>query len=308
MALSMFKPDGAEKRALSLLDAAAPDASLRDIFKGCDDETWLWALTEGRARDARLTDRLPELPPEDFQKRFTGRSGKLAFDQAIKGINGFLTQARALGLNTDAPDLRVMDMGCGWGRLTQTLLRDFEPAQLTGADVMQEAVDHCERLAVPAELVHIPHFPPTQLAPESFDLIIAFSVFSHLAESAHLAWRDEIARLLRPGGVFVGTTRPRSFMVYAAHLREGSAPVPDHARGGAIAFMDSDNWLDRFDSGEFCFDSPHANANWPTAYYGEAAVPRAYVERAWSERFGAVRFQNDHEHGLFDQAMFAVRK
>ena len=85
MALSMFKPGGAEKRALSLLDAASPGASLRDVFKGCDDETWLWALTEGRERDARLTDRLPELPEERFQKQFTGRSGRAAFDQAIKG-------------------------------------------------------------------------------------------------------------------------------------------------------------------------------------------------------------------------------
>lgn len=308
MALSMFKPDGAEKRALSLLDAAAPDASLRDIFKGCDDETWLWALTEGRARDARLTDRLPELPPEDFQKQFTGRSGRLAFDQAIKGINGFLTQARALGLDTDARGLRVMDMGCGWGRLTQTLLRDFDPEQIVGGDVMPAAIQRCRDLGTPGELTVLEHFPPTSLGENSLDLIIAFSVFSHLAESAHLAWRDEIARVLRPGGVFVGTTRPRSFMVYVSKLREAAGPVPDHARGGAIAFMQSDDWLSRYERGEFCFDAPHLSPDWPGVYYGEAAVPRHYIETRWAECFAEVRFLDDHEHGLFDQAMFAVRK
>lgn len=307
MSLSIFKRDNAERRSAARLDAAAPGASLRSIFRGCDDETWLWALTEGRARDPRLKALLPDLPPEKFQMQFTGRSGRLAFEQALQGVNGFLGQARELGLDFDDPGVRVMDMGCGWGRLTQTLLRDFEPEQIIGADVMPDAIRTCQELRIPGELMLMDYFPPTGLADASVDLVIAFSVFSHLSESAHLVWRDELARILRPGGVFAGTTRPRSFMVYVTKLREQAEAVPDHARGGALSFQGSENWLEQYDRGEFCFDRPHPG-HWPGDYYGEAAVPRRFILERWAERFDKVTFLDDREHGLFDQAMFAARK
>jgi SAM-dependent methyltransferase len=40
---------------------------------------------------------------------------------------------------------------------------------------------------------------------ESFDVIYCISVFTHLSEPLHYQWVEEILRLLKPGGLFIGT-------------------------------------------------------------------------------------------------------
>lgn len=290
------------------LARAKPGDSLRDIFAGCTDEQWVWALTEGRQKHDRIRALLPSLPPDELQAQFTGRSHRLAFEQAAAAVSLFLSEARSLGLDTARPGFRLMDMGCGWGRITQTFLRDFEPDQIIGVDVMDKAIEACRSTGLPCEVRKIPHFPPLEFETGSFDLIVAFSVFSHLSEPAHLAWVRELSRLLRPGGVAAVTTRPRSFIKMAEHMRAHGAAVPAHARGAATSFVDTPAWLDRYDRGEFCFDAPHISPDWPGVYYGEAAAPEGFVLRTWAPFFEEVRFTSAAEHGRFDQSLITARK
>ena len=42
--------------------------------------------------------------------------------------------------------------------------------------------------------------PPLRFADGSFDIVYAYSVFSHLSERVQLRWVEEFARILRPGG------------------------------------------------------------------------------------------------------------
>lgn len=289
------------------LAAAPQDASLRGLFRGCADEDWLWALTEGRSADARLARLLPALPPEEFQKQFTGRSHRATFEQAINAVNLFLSEARAMGLDTARPGLEVVDVGCGWGRITQTLLRDFEPSQVLGCDVMDQPLELCRSTGLPCAVRKIPFLPPTDLPDASADLVVAYSVFSHLSEPAHMAWIGELARVLRPGGVLVVTTRPRAFIAYAESVRR-SGDVPPHARGTAASFVGVDAWNARYDRGEFCFDGANNGQLWPDDYYGEAVVPEGFARANWSRFFAQVRFTPAEKHGLFDQSVIAGRK
>ena len=80
---------------------------------------------------------------------------------------------------------RVLDFGCGWGRLTRFLARDVPPGRLYGCDPVGSILDVCrdERRARDAR--------PSDFVPERlpfdgpFDLAFAFSVFTHLSEPAH---------------------------------------------------------------------------------------------------------------------------
>jgi SAM-dependent methyltransferase len=47
---------------------------------------------------------------------------------------------------------------------------------------------------------------------EIFDLVYAFSVFTHLRESLQFHWIKELARMLRPGGLLLLTVHGRSYM------------------------------------------------------------------------------------------------
>jgi SAM-dependent methyltransferase len=53
--------------------------------------------------------------------------------------------------------------------------------------------------------------PPIAIKDCSFDVIYCISVFTHLSEARHYQWIDEISRLLKPGGLFVGTFRGEWF-------------------------------------------------------------------------------------------------
>jgi len=48
--------------------------------------------------------------------------------------------------------------------------------------------------------------PDNTLPPDRFDLIVGWSVFSHLSEYSATAWLDEMARILRPNGYCVFST------------------------------------------------------------------------------------------------------
>jgi 2-polyprenyl-3-methyl-5-hydroxy-6-metoxy-1,4-benzoquinol methylase len=61
---------------------------------------------------------------------------------------------------------------------------------------------------------------PSDYREGTFDMIYAYSVFSHLSEQCHLAWASEFARILKPGGTVCLTTQARNLKFAAITLRE----------------------------------------------------------------------------------------
>lgn len=101
---------------------------------------------------------------------------------------------------------RWLDFGCGYGRVCRFLVQDVQPDRVWVTDVLPEAV----RFSAKEFGVH----PVFDLAArddlrETFDLIYAISVFTHipLAEADTLA--GLLASCLTPGGLLVFTTHGR---------------------------------------------------------------------------------------------------
>ena len=92
----------------------------------------------------------------------------------------------------------ILDFGCGCGRVTRWW--SDVPAQLHGCDADDELVAWCQA-QLPRMTAAVTHLePPTPYEPESFDLIYALSVFTHIPEALQRPWIEELMRLLRPGG------------------------------------------------------------------------------------------------------------
>ena len=106
----------------------------------------------------------------------------------------------------------VLDFGCGCGRVTR-YWSDFAGA-VAGSDVNREGGRRGAARTSP--------FAPLRArtrsrrrsssTDESFDLVYALSVFTHLTAELQLAWRDELRRVLRPGGLLLLTTHGRSYL------------------------------------------------------------------------------------------------
>jgi SAM-dependent methyltransferase len=262
-----------------------------DLFGQVDDAFWFWLNTQGYREHAALREILPGMPDETTQANFTGRSGDATL------ADGFQTY-RLIKHGVDAHGgglaqcQRILDFGCGWGRITRFFLRDLAPSRILGIDCMPEAVELCVATNRWCPFQLVATMPPTGLEAGQFDVVYAYSVFSHLSEAAHQQWLGEFQRLLKPGGLAILTTRDREFINYCQTVRQQS-DRPGFAAGTASAFPDTRRWLAAYDRGEFCHTPAGGGSTLSDSFYGETCIPKRYAETHWTKAFSIVDFIAD---------------
>ncbi len=260
-------------------------------FSGVDEATWEWLHLHGMARLRPVANLLPKLAPEDIQTRTTGSSGRTTLREGF----GFYSLVRELAAQNlgGIDQCRVLDFGCGWGRILRFFVKDVSEGRLFGTDVVPELVALTSSSNPWAKVTANSPLPPLDFPDNSFDLVYLYSVFSHLSEEAHEAWIDEFARVLRPGGLVIATTWPREFIEWCAAAREGR-PSPAHHPAALRAFLDTEEALSAYDAGRFCHTATGAGGTTLSAdFYGETCIPRAYAEQRWSGRFDLIDFIDD---------------
>lgn len=194
------------------------------------------------------------------------RSGRAAYD--------------AIAAHVAIDELQsVLDFGCGCGRVTR-YWGDFSGA-VSGSDVSAKAVEWCRPNLPFARFEQNALAPPLVFDDESFDLVYALSVFTHLTAELQLAWRDELRRVLRPGGRLLLTTHGRSY-----------APRLDEAE------------RDRFERGELVVrwgDVPGTNLC--SAYH-----PERYLHETFAHGFAFLELEPEGARGNPTQDIVLLRK
>jgi len=105
---------------------------------------------------------------------------------------------------------RILDFGCGAGRMLRWLAYLADECELWGADVSAEHILWCQQhLSPPFRFVTTTSCPHLPFEDCYFDLVYAGSVFTHIPDLAD-AWLLEIRRILRPGGLAYLTVHDRS--------------------------------------------------------------------------------------------------
>jgi SAM-dependent methyltransferase len=258
-----------------------------EVFRDVSPLEWYWLHAYGRSLSPALRRYLPRLPPRRDQIVFTGSWGPMTLWEAFRFYT--LVRDQSPGLSAGS---RVVDFGCGWGRMIRFFIKDVEPSHLHGVDPQSSAIATCAATNQWASFQQIDVRPPTSMEDASVDLIYAYSVFSHLSEDVHLQWLEEFARMLRPGGTLVVTTRDRAFILDCArHRAAGSTSLA--ATGARAAFMETDRWLRAYDDGAFCYDAVGGGTDLPGEVYGESCIPEPYVRRIWTKWFDVAEYIDD---------------
>src|SRR5207244_9030240 len=81
-----------------------------------------------------------------------------------------------------------------------------------GSDTNAEAVAWCRANLPFGRFETNGLAPPLAFADDSFDLVYALSVFTHLTVDLQRAWLGELRRVLRPRGLLLLTTHGRAYL------------------------------------------------------------------------------------------------
>lgn len=129
---------------------------------------------------------------------------------------------------TDKPSLKIVDFGCGHGKLAPVSVFFTHPdGEYLGIDIDGSYIDFCRRKYshLPGVKFHLSgdfnalystpelnsagknerYGADWPLAPESVDILIAISVFTHLQEADALGYIEKIHSVLKPGALAIIT-------------------------------------------------------------------------------------------------------
>ena len=99
--------------------------------------------------------------------------------------------------------MRVLDFGCGSGRVAFALSKHIDLEDFVGIDVVDELTDYARSRCPDTYRFVISHSLEIPLVPESLDYAYALSVFTHLSQVEIAIYIEEIYRKLRSAGLFL---------------------------------------------------------------------------------------------------------
>jgi SAM-dependent methyltransferase len=250
------------------------------LFRDLDDDVWALLLTQQSELYPHIRALLPSVPEPELQEIWNGASGLTLASQS----RSFCTRLRASYERhgeRPLPEATVLDFGCGWGRLTRCLLRDVAPGRLYGCDPVQGILETCRSNRIAATFARSEFLPERLPFQERFDLGFAFSVFTHLSQSAHEACLLALHRSLRPGGILIVTIRPPEYLSQCEAMHPVVAALgPDIKAAMAmprymfVPHPDDPRHPQRQGAGQI--------------EYGETVITMAYVRERWSSWFELV--------------------
>lgn len=143
-------------------------------------------------------------PPEEIQVITNGQKAEVTAKGAISILRCVMQCViETLPEPSSAVNRRVLDYGCGWGRITRLLPFYFDVENITGVDVDERLIESTNELLPFMTHRKITSMEALPFADASFDVVFANSVFSHLSEESALFTLSELSRVLENDGVLI---------------------------------------------------------------------------------------------------------
>ena len=157
------------------------------------------AIDPGAVPPKALIAKTAALDEEELTKQSNGdvyfETGYYSVLRLFKILEHFSINPRKIG--------SIFELGCGTARLLRHF-RVIDGVRLVGSDVNSEMIEWCQANLPEIEFYHNELTPPLTFAEDnSFDLMLASSVFTHIPLETQEQWLAEMQRILRPGGIFI---------------------------------------------------------------------------------------------------------
>jgi SAM-dependent methyltransferase len=169
-------------------------------------------------QDILVRNSAEAVPPAHLRKRVHGDEALDGFERIGWRVAYDILSATRAERVSDSPR-RILDFGCGCGRVLRFYSKMTGPAEFYGSDIDPEAIAWCNaQLSHLAKFVVNPPEPPLPFEDGFFDFLFLISVFTHLPEEMEHAWLSELRRVTKPGGLVLLTSHGEHLL--APHLSE----------------------------------------------------------------------------------------
>jgi ubiquinone/menaquinone biosynthesis C-methylase UbiE len=284
-----------------------------DIFKkfnGISDEEFLELLIRADKEPVIGGVKMPGFPDLSFQMKSVGMRGA---DDLRHAPFKFASSVKKYAEEFNTPinkNTKLLDFGIGWGRMIRFFFKDILSENLYGIDAWQIMVDKCNELLPAGNYsVNNPH-PPIEFADNTFDVIISYSVFSHLRADAAEMWIKEFKRILKPNGIVVATTEGLRFLNLIERIQNNPEMAAEHSWYEVLQKGFNEpiaEYRKRHSAGEFIYAATGGGDSLDDSFYGDAIVPEKYINDVWGEHLALKSF-SDSEKEWFPQASFVLQK
>jgi SAM-dependent methyltransferase len=269
-----------------------------DVRAACKDvaswQYWCWMMFPGAVEHGEIQAAIYPLPGGHLTQRVVG--GTPLVEYVRNGVVDAMRVHRCLaeaGFDFTRPG-RMLDFGCGCGRLLTVMARHADVIDLCGTDVDEDAISFCRETYDFATFQTLPVAPPSSYPDQSFDAIYGYSVFTHLDAPGTAAWVAELARIARPGALVVLTTGGRRLVEhFLSPDGPDKAPTPEALRA-RLPELEREGFL-FFPYRKLEAADPRSQAlfdSWDLERYGMTFLLEAYVRQNWLEDFELVVFHD----------------
>ena len=277
-------------------------------FNSLTDEEFLNLLILADKEAVIEGVQMPGFPDLEFQKNSVGSRG--ADDLRLEPFN-FTNAVKKYAKQFNGEvckNTKLLDFGVGWGRMIRFFFKDIPSENLFGIDTWQLMVDKCNNLLPSGNYSLNPSHPPTEFSDASFDIIISYSVFSHLRSDAAKMWIKEFSRILKPNGILVATTEGVRFLNLIEWLHNNPDRVGDHHwyellyKGFNLPI---EEYRERYAAGEFLYAANGGGDALDNSFYGDAIVPEKYIKENFGKHLNLKEFCDNEK---MSQAIFVMQK
>jgi SAM-dependent methyltransferase len=147
-------------------------------------------------------------------------------------------------------------------------------------------------------------FPPIQYQDNTFDIVLAYSVFSHLSENAHQAWLKEFRRILKPHGLLIVTVRQKTFLDQV-ELLSNNTNINEY-ESMLVKIFCSSNIKEKYDNGYYIYNPSGGGAELTNDFYGDTVIPPKYIVDVWGSLFAIIESFDDPAR--VPQALYVLQK
>jgi SAM-dependent methyltransferase len=213
----------------------------------------------------QIREKHPPIPPKALQIRVAGAYYPEFFKHGANMFNDLDAMLKTQGTSLLKFE-RLLDFGCGCGRLLIPGSLLMPPGKLSGTDIDEQAIQWLKENYTCFHDLGVNGFePPTKYPDGQFDFVFGISIFTHLPEEMELAWLNELSRIIQPGGYGIFTIHCENFF----HLLTRQTSRDELQHKG------------------FAYETDRITAGLPE-FYQNSFHTHEYVRREWSRFFEVV--------------------